>query len=331
MPKVFASLTNPTAYGLIRDIDVTEAISLFTTYFDECCRILTISFGVPSALAVNKVLSLDGDGDYVRVADSDVLFTDNTFTIEAWFNIRSVGDELNTILANDEYEIHISGASKIFVWDNGADSFEGTTTIQTNIWYHVAFVNDGTGRRIFLNGILDGQSESSSPLGNAPQELWIGNDPQPPSRHFSGLIDEVRIWNVARTQEEIRENINQPIENPDLLENLVGYWNFDDDTANDLSKYGNDGTMQDDAIIVESERAKVIFVPDDYTIIQDGIDAANPGDIVVLKAYPKTARRGLANPRHAEHRLSAFVTGRSDLPIRQERYAKNEFKKARWK
>jgi len=27
----------------IRDIDVAEAISLFTTYFDECCRILGVS------------------------------------------------------------------------------------------------------------------------------------------------------------------------------------------------------------------------------------------------------------------------------------------------
>jgi parallel beta-helix repeat protein len=94
---------------------------------------------------------------------------------------------------------------------------------------------------------------------------------------FNGLIDEVRIWNIARTQEDIQKNMNQPIENPELLENLVGYWNFDSGTADDLSQYGNDGTLQGDAAI-----ANVISVPDDYPTIQLGINAANPGDMVVV-------------------------------------------------
>jgi len=99
---------------------------------------------------------------------------------------------------------------------------------------------------------------------------------------FNGLIDEVRIWNIARTQEEIRADINQPIQNPEELENLVGYWNFENGTL-DLSPYGNDGTLHGDAIIVEEERPQVLWVPDDYPTIQEGIDAANPGDTVMVE------------------------------------------------
>lgn len=67
---------------------------------------------------------------------------------------------------------------------------------------------------------------------------------------WNGLLDEVRIWNVARTQEEIRADMNQPLENPQSMPNLVGYWNFDDSTANDSSLYGNHGTLMGDAEIV---------------------------------------------------------------------------------
>ena len=44
--------------------------------------------------------------------------------------------------------------------------------------------------------------------------------------------------------------MNQPIENPESLPNLVGYWNFDNDTADDLSLHGNHGTLMGDAEIV---------------------------------------------------------------------------------
>jgi len=192
-------------------------------------------------------LILDGNEDYVKILDSDSLFTNNTFTVEAWFNIHQIENgRWNQVLANDEYEIAVDNT--IAVWDNGAGNFWGNTTIQTNTWYHVAFINNGTSRKIFLNGMLDGQSEVSSSLGDINQELWIGNDPAPPSRHFNGLIDEVRIWNVARTQEEIQATMNTTLRGDEP--GLVGYWNFDDGTARDFTANGNHGKLQGDAGII---------------------------------------------------------------------------------
>jgi len=215
------------------------------------CFILIILFLVVSgsvALAQNAaVLSLAGDGEHVLIADSNTLYTGVPFTIEAWFNIAEIQSELNPIIANDEYEAHVSSASTILVWDVGTDDLYGTTTIETNRWYHVASVNDGTSQKIFLNGVLDGQSEVSSPFDDVEQNLWIGFDPYTETRQFVGLIDEVRIWNTARTQADIKAAMGRPLTGN--KPGLVGYWQFEaledlgvgDDGADDVRDMSGNG------------------------------------------------------------------------------------------
>ena len=66
--------------------------------------------------------------------------------------------------------------------------------------------------------------------------------------YWDGQIDEVRIWNIARTQSEIQATIKTTLQGDEP--GLVGYWNFDDGTANDLSLNGNHGILLGDAVIV---------------------------------------------------------------------------------
>ena len=62
------------------------------------------------------------------------------------------------------------------------------------------------------------------------------------------VFDEVRIWNDVRTETEIQTNMNKTLTGNE--NGLVGYWNFDDGTAKDLTSNGNDGEMKGDAQIV---------------------------------------------------------------------------------
>ena len=79
--------------------------------------------------------------------------------------------------------------------------------------------------------------------------MLIGESPGFPGRVFNGKIDEVRIWNVARSQSQIQSTMNTILSqeyysSPDS--GLVGYWRLDDgtgQTAADLSYYGNDATL----------------------------------------------------------------------------------------
>lgn len=224
--------------------------------------------------AFNFALSLDGDGNYVQIADSGTLYTNTPFTIEAWFNAKEFG-ERGAIIANDEYEVHISNRGTIQVWDNPSSDLEGTTTISTDMWYHVASVNDGASRKIFLNGQFDVQSDMSSPIGDRNQELWIGNDPDLSYRQFTGLIDEVRIWNIARTEEQIQTTMNTTLQGDE--EGLVAYWNFDDGSAVDLSLNGNDGRLHGDARIVE-EKLPEKFIHKGVSVVSIENKTANPGE-----------------------------------------------------
>jgi len=73
-----------------------------------------------------------------------------------------------------------------------------------------------------------------------------------------GEIDEVRVWNVARTQKQIRQWMNRRIWGHP--EGLVGYWRMDDPlksrTAKDYSGNENDGTLMGDAHFVFAPRVQ---------------------------------------------------------------------------
>lgn len=136
-------------------------------------------------------------------------------------------------------------------------------------WYHVACTYDQATRtaRIFLNGeIIDeakdvgvtGSSEENrinlamrgmEGATNAEYEFFIGksyNDFRP----LQGKIAEARVWKCARTQEEIKANM-QGISNPEDESDLIGYWKFDEgegNTVKDYSSVGNDGVSETDII-----------------------------------------------------------------------------------
>ena len=89
--------------------------------------------------------------------------------------------------------------------------------------------------------------------------------------HFDGLIDEVRLGNIVRTEAEIRATMDTSLQGNEP--GLAGYWNFDDGTANDLSKNWNHGTLHENAAIVTSKTAKLFF---------SKIDLVNTGDTFAL-------------------------------------------------
>ncbi len=61
---------------------------------------------------------------------------------------------------------------------------------------------------------------------------------------FHGLIDEVRIWNVARTEEQIQASWNRSLRGDEP--GLVGYWPLNEGSGQaimDASAHHNDGRL----------------------------------------------------------------------------------------
>ena len=125
-------------------------------------------------------------------------------------------------------------------------------TLDQNVWTHVAGTYDvSTGQaKIFKNGVE--QSSFNTEGGNInwdfieTVDMKIGKsefNPGGSDGYFDGGVDEVRLWNIALDDAALQNFMS----NCPLGETgLIGYWNFndgDDDTIEDLTDSGNDGTL----------------------------------------------------------------------------------------
>lgn len=143
-----------------------------------------------------------------------------TYTFECWFNLASFKSENHLFK-----QYRGGGAGRTIFFVNGAtnpkfDFFIGgthgksTTTIQPNTWYHVACVRDdqlttSTGR-LYVNGVLE-TSITTFPMQAASDvNNFIGfSAGDTVNGGFNGVVAEMRVWNTARTQEEIVANMNR--------------------------------------------------------------------------------------------------------------------------
>lgn len=222
---------------------------------------------LPNESKGNRVLSLDGQGDCMRVADSQSLqsFTD-AITIEVWLKASSFYAEdgsVNSIIRKNV----IPGAENFLLRFRNMDgspcvqmglgeigTLGAPSEFALNKWHHVAGTYDGRTITVLVNGLAIASQSASGRLRIDPSDLYAGKgDPTFSSgEYFHGEFDEIRIWSVARSQEQIRAALNAPLTGKEA--GLLAYWNFDDGTAKDLSGHGNDGLLSGDARIAESPR-----------------------------------------------------------------------------
>src|SRR5690606_4323078 len=101
---------------------------------------------------------------------------------------------------------------KLWWYGSGIDAvFPSSPHLVDGKYHHVAVVYDGNG----INGYVDGQHVGTlSKTGNLDaldDTLVTIGDRVTGGRGFNGTIDEVRIWNTARTQQQIQENMNKEL------------------------------------------------------------------------------------------------------------------------
>ncbi|HEY2953268.1 MAG TPA: LamG-like jellyroll fold domain-containing protein, partial [Verrucomicrobiae bacterium] len=211
---------------------------------------------------VNQRVDINGGGSLNLVGN---------LTVEAWINRAAVGVQHSVFekfgAANSGvggYDLRISGDRVQFeVRDDGgrAVTVTGATAIPANTWVHVAGHWDGANLRVFVNGAQDGILANNRPprAGNTLARIGArGDDAGTP---FNGQIDEVRVWNVARSAAQINANRNTCI--PGNAGGLAGYWRLDNGAgaiATDSSPNGNNGTLINGPTWVPST-SPVVCVP----------------------------------------------------------------------
>jgi len=152
---------------------------------------------------------------FVLVAETSASLSGNTMAIEAWVKPFLNSSGTYGTIVNDEasYELVISNTGKVMAAVEttaaGAWDFAGPLKpLQNNTWSHVAFVYDGTTWKFYINGTLESMvSPANGQLGNIiPSALNLrigGRYWDMPNGNFSGVIDEVAIYNRSITADEV--------------------------------------------------------------------------------------------------------------------------------
>jgi hypothetical protein len=197
-------------------------------------------------------LDFDGTDDFVQATN---VITAYPFTMECWVRLDVTNDFQrilaisNTTAGNIRYGLTLivdSGNVNFAVQAQNTTTRNaiGTSTIQANIWYHIAGVFESdTSRKIYVNGVEEGANTQTATYDNTSNTFNMG-------RHFTtaaflnGKMSDVRIWNTARTAAQIADNYNKRLIGNES--GLVGYWKLDKGsgtTVADSTSNANAGTI----------------------------------------------------------------------------------------
>jgi gliding motility-associated-like protein len=194
--------------------------------------------------ACNNWLRTQAAGQSVKVGDLDV--TGNQMTVEANFNCSSFPttrpDKWEDIVSkhsgtNDANYVLRMDLAAITTTTGHYLTPSHCDNLVLNKTFHVALVYDGASLKLYRNGFLMTQIACTGNLVTNDLITTIGDYAvnNPVGTNFLGYINEVRIWNVARTQTQLRTYMDASVPNPTTQAGLLGYYTFD----NLLNKQGN--------------------------------------------------------------------------------------------
>jgi hypothetical protein len=193
-------------------------------------------------------LSFDGVGAYAAIGAAPL---SPPWTAEFWVKRQDAFDSSATLLgdANTALKLEQFGTFRQVGFSQfGVADYPFGYIAPTNVWVHLAFVCD-IGTRLYVNGLLQGNLSVTIPLGLG----GLAQDTSGHADHMRGSLDEIRVWNIARTQAQIQGGMNHTLSVPQP--NLVGYWRLDDaggTSVTDSSGQDNTGTLQNGATWVNS-------------------------------------------------------------------------------
>jgi hypothetical protein len=220
---------------------------------------------------INGALSFDGLKDHVSISHSTSLNIAGTspFSISMWVkgigsknNPNDVNPVVETLMTKQpegscsggyyilyrNYDPNPNSNKRMYFGFSQGCSTESYVVSNKNDWepdnwYNIVGTWDGTtspdGMKLYINGELDATTTAKYPtIMQNTAALWIGAWTTGPNAYYKGLIDEVKIYKRALSEEEIKEGYKQG--------SLILYMPFDEGmgtSVNDLSGNGHNGLL----------------------------------------------------------------------------------------
>jgi gliding motility-associated-like protein len=192
----------------------------------------------------NSLNTIGAGARYVDIGDLDI--TGSQITVEAI--IRKSNTTVSNIISK-----HTGAADANYLFrptlfgiTTTAGFFFCTNpiTLPINEWYHIAATYDGSLIKYYVNGCKVNELPATGDLVQNNLITAIGARPANtvPVEHFRGNIDEVRIWNIVRTEVEIQQNMNFLL--PTTQPGLQAYYKFNNNYLNSQGNAAFNGTPQ---------------------------------------------------------------------------------------
>ncbi len=275
----------------------------------------------PPPVTDDYALSFDGAKDYVEIAHSPTLNVSTKFTIEFWMKTAAPAQKWNRILEKgswDEYYVgfygnsgKMSGALRTAIPGGSAmttPAGPSTTVLVKDKWQHVAVTYDGAIAKIFINGVEETSKSATAVPRSLVNALILGAKKSPVGTeyHYQGVLDELRIWNVARSKTEITTNMYKTLTGAEA--NLAAYYTFNegagqvagDKTANaNHGRLGNLSTADDadpawvlsdkpttppaaTAFLAKEAAEEIVALPQEYALAQNYPNPFNAGTTIIF-------------------------------------------------
>jgi outer membrane protein assembly factor BamB len=168
-----------------------------------------------------SALSFDGADDYVYISDSPSLRVNN-LTVMAWVyspipfvnqhkDARIVSKEYNAYFPGIGYGLDVRNQGYVncelaYSTNEWAQQLMSNFILQEGYWHHVAFTYDHSQIKLYIDGELDVSTSFAEDIIHSDWGVYIGGNPVgwPAPQHFTGKIDDVRIYDRALDEEEIK-------------------------------------------------------------------------------------------------------------------------------
>ncbi|WP_413999163.1 LamG-like jellyroll fold domain-containing protein [Flavobacterium sp. W1B] len=243
-----------------------------------------------------NVVDFDGEDDHVNFSNNYNLTS--PFTISVWIkpetqpasgtSIQAIFSKRNgdNLSAANGYDLRLDNNNYIsFNWNNGG-TLKSTNPINTSRWYHIGVTYDGATYKLYIDGIEIASASGSAPATNNLNcilgAMNRNGNPNEPINYYSGWMQELQIWNIALSPDQLHQMMNQEINsngtqvrgviipidvNGLTWSNLKGYYRMNDISCGYLKPFGGvgvDGRLKN----ITTTQSKTAPLP--YVTIRDG-------------------------------------------------------------
>jgi hypothetical protein len=176
----------------------------------------------------DNALDLDGVDDYVSLPSLNL--NSNMVTIEVWIKPNGFQNDWAGIVSSHAENttaglLILSDNEVRYIWNGDHYDWSSEAYAPPDDWSHVALVLEPTKATIYLNGVAHTNNANHLPE-EFDGEMRIGHDAGFVSRYFNGAFDDIRIWNIARTQKQITRDMQMQLVGSEL--GLIAYYRLDE-------------------------------------------------------------------------------------------------------